>query len=87
MNNSSAMKTATTSLLAATLMGIAFYASGRAFDAADFIAIAFVTGLVAWTVSQYSREMRPLTPVARPVRLAVDSAVRHGGRQVGRLAA
>jgi hypothetical protein len=71
------MKTALTSLITASLLGIASYASGRAFDAADFTAILFTTGLVAWTIDQYSREPRSLyrnqvihlslTPVVRPV--------------------
>lgn len=50
------MKTALTSLITASLLGIASYASGRAFDAADFTAILFTTGLVAWTMDQYSWE-------------------------------
>ncbi len=80
------MKTALISILAATLLGFASFASGRHFDAADFIAIAFATGLVAWTVEQYSREARPLT-LARPIRLPAVPVVRHTGKQVGRLAA
>jgi hypothetical protein len=62
------MKTALLSSLTATLLGFAALASGRHFDAADFLAILFTTGLVAWTVSQYSREPRPLLR-ARPIRL------------------
>ena len=62
------MKTALISVLTASLLGIASLASGRPFDAADFTAILFTTGLVAWTVSQYSRDLRPLT-VNRPIRL------------------
>jgi len=61
------MKTALTSVLTATLLGIASLASGRHFDAADFTAIMFTTGLVAWTIEQYSRAPRPLT-VARTFR-------------------
>lgn len=64
------MKTALISLLTATLLGFASYASGRPFDAADFTAIVFATGLAAWTVSQYGREFRPLT-LAKPIRLPV----------------
>ncbi len=64
------MKTALISVLTATLLGIASLASGRPFDAADFTAILFTVGLVAWTVNQYSREPRPLL-LARPVRLPV----------------
>jgi hypothetical protein len=64
------MKTALISVLTATLLGFASLASGRPFDAADFTAILFTTGLVAWTVNQYGRELRPLT-VSRPIRLPV----------------
>jgi hypothetical protein len=64
------MKTALISVLTATLLGFASLASGRPFDAADFTAILFSTGLVAWTVNQYSRGLRPLT-VARPIRLSL----------------
>lgn len=55
------MKTALISVLTATLLGIASLASGRHFDAADFTAIMFATGLVAWTIDQYSRVPRALT--------------------------
>ena len=58
------MKTALLSVLTATLLGFASLASGRHFDAADFIAIMFTTGLVAWTIEQYGRTPRVLT-VAR----------------------
>ena len=61
------MKTALSSVLTATLLGIAALASGRHFDAADFTAIAFTAGLVAWTIDQYSRVPRMLT-LARPLR-------------------
>lgn len=54
------MKTALLSVLTATLLGLASVASGRPFDAADFTAILFATGLVAWTIEQYSRVPRPL---------------------------
>lgn len=64
------MKTALISVLTATLLGFASLASGRPFDAADFTAILFSTGLVAWTVNQYSRVLRPLH-LARPIRLPV----------------
>ncbi|MBI2517469.1 MAG: hypothetical protein HYV95_11230 [Opitutae bacterium] len=80
------MKTALISLLTASLLGIASLASGRAFDAAEFFAILFATGLAAWTVEQYSREPRALT-YARPIRLPVIPGVRHAVKQVGRLAA
>jgi hypothetical protein len=62
------MKTALISLFAASLLAIAFVLSGRPFDAANLTALLFSTGLVAWTVSQYSRASRPLV-VNRPIRL------------------
>lgn len=80
------MKTALISVLTATLLGFASLVSGRAFDAADFTAILFTTGLVAWTVSQYSRESRPLT-LARPIRLTAPLAVRSATPVASRLAA
>ena len=64
------MKTALTSVLTAILLGFASLASGRLFDAADFTAIIFTTGLVAWTIGQYSRAPRALT-IARPIQLPV----------------
>jgi hypothetical protein len=64
------MKTALISVLTATLLGFASLASGRPFDAADFIAIVFTAGLVAWTIDQYSRTPRLLT-TARPLRLPI----------------
>ncbi len=72
MNSISTMKTAIISSITATLLGAAFYASGRLTDAADLTAIAFATGLVAWTISQYSRNPRELD-LDRPVRLPVKS--------------
>ncbi|HVZ66223.1 MAG TPA: hypothetical protein VG936_16775 [Lacunisphaera sp.] len=80
------MKTALTSVLTATLLGVASYASGRPFDAADFSAIAFATGLVAWTVEQYSRSPRELSR-ARPIHLPVNFARRTVEPTVKRLAA
>lgn len=62
------MKTALASVITATLLGFASLASGRPFDAADFMAILFTTGLVGWTVNQYTREPRPLL-ADRPLRL------------------
>ena len=75
------MKTALISVLTATLLGFASLASGRPFDAADFTAIIFTLGLVAWTVDQYSREPRPLlrdrpirVPTSMPTRVTVSKA-------------
>jgi hypothetical protein len=69
------MKTALISVLTATLLGFAALASGRPFDAADFTAIIFTVGLVAWTVNQYSREPRRLL-VARPIRVTAPIPAR-----------
>lgn len=65
------MTTALTSLFTATLLGFASFASGRHIDAADFTAILFTTGLVAWTIAQYSRGSRELS-VNRPIRFPVN---------------
>jgi hypothetical protein len=69
------MKTALISVLTATLLGFASLASGRHFDAADFTAIMFTTGLVAWTIGQYSRTPRGLD-IARPIQLPARVGVR-----------
>lgn len=68
------MKTALISVLTATLLGFASLASGRHFDAADFTAIMFTTGLVAWTIGQYSRTPRALS-LARPIHLPIQAGV------------
>jgi hypothetical protein len=80
------MKTALISVLTATLLGFASLASGRPFDAADFTAILFSTGLVAWTVNQYSRALRPLH-VARPLRLPLPGRKRATAANASQLAA
>lgn len=74
------------SVITATLLGFASTASGRPFDAADFMAILFTSALVAWTVSQYSRESRPLL-VARPIRLPAPIRSRVAVSHSRRLAA
>ena len=80
------MKTTLLSLLTATLLGFASFASGRPFDAADFTAILFTTGLVAWTIEQYSRQSRRLT-TERPVRLPIRLALSQSKVATSRLAA
>lgn len=80
------MKTSLISVLTATLLGLASLASGRPFDVADFTAILFTIGLVAWTVNQYSREPRPLL-VARPIRLPAPVKARISVVPAQRLAA
>ncbi len=69
------MKTALISLFTAILTGLASYVSGRAFGAAEFTAVLFATGLVAWTIKQYSHQPLALTtvqPIHLPVRLNVQ---------------
>jgi len=80
------MKTALTSVLTAILLGFASLASGRPFDAADFTAILFTTGLVAWTIEQYSREPRQLS-LNRPIRFPVKAGDVHANSPASRLAA
>ena len=80
------MKTALISVLTATLLGFASLASGRHFDAADFTAIMFTTGLVAWTMEQYRRTPRELTR-ARPIRLPIRISVQAAKTSALRLAA
>lgn len=65
------MKTALISFIIASFLSVASFASGHAFSAADFIVTLFITGLVAWTIEQYSREVRPLT-TNRPIRFPVQ---------------
>jgi len=85
-NNNIPMKTSLISVLTATLLGLASFASGRPFDVADFTAIVFTLGLVAWTVNQYSREPRPLL-VARPIRVSAPIPSRVSMAPARRLAA
>ncbi len=80
------MKTTLISVLTATFLGIASLASGRPFDAADFTAILFTTGLVAWTIEQYSREPRHL-PLNRPIRFPVHLGSGRAKPATNRLAA
>jgi hypothetical protein len=77
------MKTTLITLLTALLLVTAAVANGRLFDAGDFIAIAFATGLVAWTVIQYRSRPRGLTaapclhlPMKKPVPSAAPPASR-----------
>ena len=80
------MKTILTSVLTAALLGFASRLSGRAFAAADFTAVFFAAGLVAWTVEQYSREHRALS-VDRPIRFPVQLARNQAKVPVTQLAA
>lgn len=88
MNQIFPMKTALHTLLAATLLGFAFLASGRFIDAADFAVLLFSAGIVAWTISQYSRTPRVINlDFNRPARLPVGSAARPASRGPVQLAA
>ena len=80
------MKTTLISLSTATLTGLASYATGHAFGAAEFTAVLFATGLVAWTIEQYSRQPLVLTAV-RPLRLPVRLNVQRLEIRTSRLAA
>ena len=80
------MKTALISFCTAALLGLASRVSGRGFDAADFTAILFATGLVAWTLEQYSREPRAL-PAERPIRFPVQLPHKAAAVSVSQLAA
>ncbi|WP_438481108.1 hypothetical protein [Oleiharenicola lentus] len=70
------MKTALISFITASLLAVASFVSGRSFGITEFVAILFTTGLVAWTIEQYSREARPLTtnrPIRFPVKLVAPA--------------
>ena len=67
------MKTALIALLIPILLSLAAVASGRLFDAADFIAVTFATELVAWTIAQYRKEPRALT-LAKCIHLPVKTS-------------
>lgn len=60
------MKTTFISLFTAALLGMAFFAGNHSFSADELISGLFVTGLVAWTVTMYSRKVHPLM-LARPI--------------------
>jgi hypothetical protein len=81
------MKTTLLSVLTATLLGFASQASGFSFNAADFVAIMFATGLVAWTIKQYSRSLLSLTPAEPPLRLPVNLGQHRPQSSVRRMAA
>ena len=66
------MKTTFITLLTGILLVTAAVVSSSQFAAADFIAIAFTTGLVAWTVAQYRVGARVLTP-ARCLHLPINT--------------
>lgn len=88
MNHFPAMKTALHTSIAATLLGIAFLASGRLIDAADIAVLLFSIGIVAWTIAQYRSGPRVINlNFNRPVRLPVASVVQPAPRATARAAA
>ena len=80
------MKTSLFALLTAAFLGLATYASGHTFDAADLTALLFTTGLVAWTLQQYAWQPRPLN-LTRPIHLPRQRAPRPADADVAQLAA
>ena len=80
------MKTALISVLTATVLAFASRASGHAFNSADFIAILFTTGLVAWTLALYGRPTRALR-ITRPIHLPIPAPLRGRASESARLAA
>jgi len=80
------MKTALSAILTASLLAVASLLNGRSFDAVDFTAIVFASGLVAWTIEQYSRSPRALT-AERPIRFPISLTAPHAKTAESRLAA
>ena len=80
------MKTTLITVLTAIPLAIAAVANGRQLDAADFIAIAFVSGLVAWTTIQYRAKPRTLT-LTRCLHLPIATRVSATTRPISRCAA
>jgi hypothetical protein len=80
------MKTTVISLFTAALLGLASFASNHSFSAEELISLLFVTGLVGWTVTMYSRKPKPLT-VARPIHLPLKAEIHSFPGKSQRLAA
>jgi hypothetical protein len=80
------MKTILSSVLSASLLGLAYRFGGRPFDAIDFTAFLFATGLVTWTFEQYSHPNRVL-PTDRPIRFPTRLEVVRTPDKSSRLAA
>ena len=82
------MKTALISLSIATLLGLASYVSALSFNAEQLIAVLFVAGLAAWTITLYSRKLKPLNVrVPRPIHFPIKMNNRNLSAQTHRLAA
>jgi len=74
------MKTTITFLSTMTLLGFATLMSNQRIDAADSLAITFAACLVAWTVSEYGRELPPLKRHAKTVPFVVPHPVSAANR-------
>jgi len=80
------MKTILSSVLSASLLGLAYRFGGRPLDVVDFTAFLFATGLVTWTIEQYSHPNRVLL-TERPIRFPARHEVVHTPDNARRLAA
>lgn len=80
------MKVLLTSLVTASFLSLAAFATNGSFNASDFVAVSFATGLVAWTMSQYNRSVRTLL-VARPIPFPTAFSAPAVGGSATRLAA
>jgi len=80
------MKTTLITLPIAILVVLAAVASGHHFDAADFVAITFTTGLVAWTLAQYHAAPRTLSST-RCIHLPINAPIASVHRPAERCAA
>ena len=79
------MKTIVISLFTATLLGLASQFSSHSVNAAEFTSILFASGLLAWTVNQYSNRPTVLTAnsaqiIHLPIRSKVERLATHGTR-------
>jgi hypothetical protein len=64
MKGLTVMKTAIITLSSALLLALAETLSGNTLDAAAILAIAFASGLLAWTVFDYERKTLSLATLA-----------------------
>jgi hypothetical protein len=80
------MKTILSSVISASLLGMAYRFGGRPFDVIDFTAFLFATGLVTWTIEQYSHPSRVLLS-DRPIRFPAQVEVVRTPDKTRRLAA
>jgi hypothetical protein len=87
MSSSISMKTTIITLFAATLLGFAFLTRNESVNAAGLVAIAFVAGLVAWTVSEYGHTRRLDARLAETLPFALPSGRVHAAPGLNRRAA